>query len=203
MSTAVSYQTIEAKLQTLHETTTDQEFGYDLLRIFNAMSETKINRIKEGKDNLLKIENTFLANKTLAYCWCKTRELATELENLKNNAKVTKAAPRLLVVSDGVNVLAYDPKEKESYDNEIAKIRFDYQFFMPLAGVERYQAVGEEEADVKAAYKMARIFDEIRLFVGYHKDRESALVEVTDATYSYDEQTVTYYLGQIFEIISK
>lgn len=164
MSTAVSYQTIEAKLQTLHQTTSAQEFGYDLLRIFNAMSETKINRIKEGKDNLLKTENTFLSNKTLAYCWCKTRELATELEYLKNNAKVTKAAPRLLVVSDGVNVLAYDPKEKESYDNEIAKIRFDYQFFMPLAGVERYQAVGEEEADVKAAYKMARIFDEIRRY---------------------------------------
>ncbi|HCY42140.1 MAG TPA: SAM-dependent methyltransferase, partial [Prolixibacteraceae bacterium] len=164
MSTAVSYQTIEAKLQTLHETTSAQEFGYDLLRIFNAMSETKINRIKEGKDNLLKTENAFLANKTLAYCWCKTIQLATELENLKHNAKVTKAAPRLLVVSDGVNVLAYDPKEKESYDNEIAKIRFDYQFFMPLAGVERYQAVGEEEADVKAAYKMARIFDEIRRY---------------------------------------
>ena len=164
MSTAVSYQTIEAKLQTLHETTSAQEFGYDLLRIFNAMSETKINRIKEGKDNLLKTENTFLSNKTLAYCWCKTIQLATELEYLKNNAKVTKAAPRLLVVSDGVNVLAYDPKEKESYDNEIAKIRFDYQFFMPLAGVERYQAVGEEEADVKAAYKMARIFDEIRRY---------------------------------------
>ena len=164
MSTAVSYQTIEAKLLTLHETTSAQEFGYDLLRIFNAMSETKINRIKEGKDNLLKTENAFLANKTLAYCWCKTIQLATELEYLKNNAKVTKAAPRLLVVSDGVNVLAYDPKEKESYDNEIAKIRFDYQFFMPLAGVERYQAVGEEEADVKAAYKMARIFDEIRRY---------------------------------------
>jgi len=46
-------------------------------------------------------------------------------------------------------------------------------------------------------------YDAIRFYVGYHKDRESALVEVTDATYSYDEQTVTYYLGQIFEIISK
>lgn len=164
MSITVSYQTIENKLLNLNETTSAQEFGYDLLRIFNAMSETRINRIKDGKDNLLKSENTFLTKKILAYSWCKTEQLALELENLKQNEKITKAAARLLVVSDGVNVLAYDPKEKESYDNEIAKIRFDYQFFMPLAGVERYQAVGEEEADVKAAYKMARIFDEIRRY---------------------------------------
>jgi hypothetical protein len=67
MSTTVSYQIIENKLQNLHETTSAQEFGYDLLRIFNGMSETKINRIKEGKDNLLKKENAFLAQKTLAY----------------------------------------------------------------------------------------------------------------------------------------
>lgn len=164
MSSTVSYQIIENKLHDLHETTSAQEFGYDLLRIFNAMSETRINRIKDGKDNLLKTENAFLTKKTLAYCWCRTEQLAWELENLKKNEKVKKAAARLLVVSDGVNVLAYDPKEKESYENEISKIRFDYQFFMPLAGVERNQAIGEVEADVDAAYKMARIFDEIRRY---------------------------------------
>jgi len=164
MSTLVSYQVIESKLQSLHESTSDEEFGYDLLRIFSDMSETRINRVKEGKDNLLKEENAFLVKKAIAYTCCSTEEMATELEKLKQNEKVAKAAARLLVVSDGENVLAYDPKEGESYDNVIEKIRYDYQFFMPLAGVERFQAVGEAEADVKAAYKMARIFDEIRRY---------------------------------------
>ena len=164
MSTLVSYQVIESKLQSLHESTSDEEFGYDLLRIFSDMSETRINRVKEGKDNLLKDDKAFLVKKGIAYSWCSTEEMATELEKLKQNEKVVKAAARLLVVSDGENVLAYDPKEGESYDNVIEKIRYDYQFFMPLAGVERFQAVGEAEADVKAAYKMARIFDEIRRY---------------------------------------
>lgn len=63
MSTLVSYQIIESKLQSLHESTSDEEFGYDLLRIFSDMSETRINRVKDGKDNLLKEDNTFLVKK--------------------------------------------------------------------------------------------------------------------------------------------
>jgi len=45
-------------------------------------------------------------------------------------------------------------------------------------------------------------YDAIRFFVGYHKDRESALVEVTDTVYKYDAQAVIYYLGKVFEIVN-
>lgn len=163
MSTTISYQSIEARLPELSETTTAQELGYDLLRIFNGMSETRINRIKDGKDNLSKDPNTFVVKKLLAYSHCTTENLVECLEALKRNDKATKAV-RLLVVSDGETLLGYDPVEGESYENTIDRLRYDYQFFMPMAGVERYHAPEEKEADVKAAYKMARIFDEIRRY---------------------------------------
>ena len=163
MSTTVSYQTIESRLPELPETTSPEELGYDLLRIFNAMSETRINRIKDGKDNLSKDPNTIVVKKLLAYSHCTTENLVDCLEALKQNDKITKAV-RLLVVSDGDTVLGYDPVEEESYENTVNRLRYDYQFLMPLAGVERYHAPEEKEADVKAAYKMARIFDEIRRY---------------------------------------
>lgn len=163
MSTTISYQSIEARLPELSETTTAQELGYDLLRIFNSMSETRINRIRDGKDNLSKDPNTFVVKKLLAYSFCSTENLVECLEALKQNDKVTKTS-RLLVVSDGETLLGYDPVEEESYENTVDRLRYDYQFFMPLAGVERYHAPEEKEADVKAAYKMAHIFDEIRRY---------------------------------------
>lgn len=163
MSTTISYQTIESRLPELSKTTSAQELGYDLLRIFNGMSETRINRIKDGKDNLSKDGNTIIVKKLLAYSHCPVEKLAESLESLKQNDRVTKTA-RLLVVSDGETLLGYDPMEEESYENTLERIRYDYQFFMPLAGVERYRAPEEKEADVKAAYKMARIFDEIRRY---------------------------------------
>jgi hypothetical protein len=74
MSTHVSYQTIESKLESLHESTSDEEFGYDLLRIFSDMSETRIKPVKEGKDNLLKDDKAFLVKKGIAYSRCLTEE---------------------------------------------------------------------------------------------------------------------------------
>ena len=163
MSTTISYQTIESRLHELHENTSAPELGYDLLRIFNGMSETRINRIKDGKDNLSKQPNSIVVKKLLAYTHCATENLVDALEALKQDAKVLKAV-RLLLVSDGETLLGYDPLEEESYENTVERLRYDYQFLMPLAGVERYLAPEEQAADVKAAYKMARIFDEIRRY---------------------------------------
>lgn len=54
-----------------------------------------------------------------------------------------------------------------------------------------------DEADGK---RYLRRYDALRLFVGYHKDRESALVQVTDTTYN--EGIVEYHLGLILEVIN-
>ena len=125
MSTTISYQSIESSLRELHETTSAQELGYDLLRIFSGMSETRINRIKSGKDNLSKNLHTIIVKKLLAYSYCATANLVDALENLKQDAKVLKAV-RLLAVSDGETVLGYDPVEEESYENTLDRLSYDY-----------------------------------------------------------------------------
>lgn len=53
-----------------------------------------------------------------------------------------------------------------------------------------------DESDGK---RYLRRYDALRLFVGYHKDRESALVQVTDTTYN--DGIVEYHLGLILERI--
>ena len=53
-----------------------------------------------------------------------------------------------------------------------------------------------DETDGK---RYLRRYDALRLFVGYNKDRESALVQVTDTTYN--EGIVEYHLGLILEKI--
>ena len=52
-----------------------------------------------------------------------------------------------------------------------------------------------DETDGK---RYLRRYDVLRLFVGYHKDRESAIVEVVDTTY--DNGMVVYHLGRIIEL---
>lgn len=55
-----------------------------------------------------------------------------------------------------------------------------------------------DEADGK---RYLRRYDALRLNVGYNKDRDSALVEVTDITYDSDTSVVEYHLGRILEYI--
>lgn len=52
-----------------------------------------------------------------------------------------------------------------------------------------------DESDGK---RYLRRYDAIRFFVGYHKDRESALVQVKDITYN--EGIVEYHLGLVLEV---
>lgn len=53
-----------------------------------------------------------------------------------------------------------------------------------------------DETDGK---RYLRRYDALRLFVGYHKDRESALVQVMDITYN--ERVVEYHLGSVIHFI--
>lgn len=166
---SISYKEIRIGLEEIAHNTTAQEFVYDLLRIFGKVTATTINRIKEGRDNLSKDKTTIIAKFgkpkiALAYRPATADVMQSELEFLKADVQVEKHKARLLIVSNGETVLAYDPIEEEEYENKIALLWKDYNFFMPLAGVERFRNIEENEADVKASYIMAKIYDDIRRY---------------------------------------
>ncbi|MFR9652824.1 MAG: DNA methyltransferase [Rikenellaceae bacterium] len=175
----ISYKTAEERLRELAHDTSATELIYDLLRIFGGVSEASIDRIKEGKSNanLSKDGTTVLTKfgtpkRTVAYRPATAETLHEELQHLKDDPKVTKHAARLLIVSDGTKILAYDPKEDEEYDNDVALLHKDYDFFMPLMGVERFRNDEENDADVKASYIMARIYDDIRRYNELESDEQ-------------------------------
>ena len=81
---------------------------------------------------------------------------------MQADVKIVKQMPRLYVVSDGKTIVAVDPKEQDVYENEVALMWKDFDFFYPLAGIEKIRNVEEADADVKSAELMAKIYDEIR-----------------------------------------
>jgi len=83
---------------------------------------------------------------------------------------------------------------KETYFKEIVAStkKEEYRLLKPST-INKYTYQDEGKRWLKK-------YDAIRFFVGYHKDRESALVEVVDAVYKLDEQTVIYLLGRVIEV---
>ncbi len=162
MAKLVTYQSIEQKLSEFKEKFQTADIPYILLSAFGT-TDTYINRYKSGKGILTSFDG-LLVKGVIAYRCVATEQLTPILDSMKTELIVQRARPRLLVVSDGVSVLAYDLKENETYENRLSKLWLDFQFFYPLAGIERYRGVEENPADVKAAEKMAKLHDEIRRY---------------------------------------
>jgi hypothetical protein len=66
-----------------------------------------------------------------------------------------------VIVTDYAELLAVDTKTNETLAISIADIDKHFTFFLPWAGMEKAQYVGEAHADVRAAERMAKLFDEL------------------------------------------
>ena len=146
--------------------------GCELLRIFCGYGDASIQRLVDGKGNDAKDGCTLLVKKKLAYRPVVSGDLTEALNALTSDPAVAKKEPRLYVVCDGTNVLAYDPKEDDIYSNTVDLLWRDFEFFKPLAGIEKVQYAEEAEADVKSAEMMARIYDDIRRYNDVHDEAQ-------------------------------
>lgn len=151
--------------------TSAPEFIYDLLRIFAGYGDGQIRRTKDGPGNLAKDGETVLIKNLVAYRKTVVNTLDGNcskmydvINAMRDDAKIAKHSPRLYITSNGVFVVAYDPKENDWYENRIDLLWKDFEFLTPLAGIEKIQFSEEAEADVKSAELMAKLFDDIRRY---------------------------------------
>lgn len=164
-------QATEALEQLAQQGTSAPEFIYDLLHIFAGYGDGQIRRTKEGLGNLSKDGETVLVKNLVAYRPAAVSTLDGNCSGMydivnamRQEAKIAKHSPRLYITSNGVHVVAYDPKENDWYENRIDLLWKDFEFFTPLAGIEKIQFTEEAEADVKSAELMAKLFDDIRRY---------------------------------------
>ena len=144
------------------------EVGYQLLYSFGK-SERDIERYKEGK-GVLKTFDGLLIKGLFCYQPVSMFGLTEQLEQLKTNPQIIKAAPKIIAVSDGKTILAYDLREKDTYENQLERLPSDFAFFYPLMDVERVHYVEESPADIKAAEKLAKLHDELRSYNEFRSD---------------------------------
>ena len=165
----LGYREIEQRLaDSFSSRVNPAEVGYQLLYSFGK-SERDIERFKEGK-GVLKTFDGLLIKGLFCYQPVSMFDLTDQLELLKKNLQIIKAAPKIVAVSDGKTILAYDLREKDTYENQLERLPSDFAFFYPLMDVERVHYVEESPADVKAAEKLAKLHDELRSYNEFRSD---------------------------------
>ena len=162
IKTAKTYVQIGLGLEAFKEAFPVEEIPFMLMGAIGA-SPTILQRYREGKSTVASFEGLLIKN-VLAYRLVRTVDMNAQLEEMKRDKWVVKNRPAILAVSDGEVIKAFDPAVEETYENHLNNLFTDYEFFSPMWGVRKMRNIEENDADVKAAYKMAQIHDEIRRY---------------------------------------
>ena len=164
----MNYATVSKNVQQLVSSPPSSDaFVYEFLLAYGT-PKSSIARLKSGDMNMSKTPGELLLKKKLYFkdatadLFGAEEDLFSILESLKA-AKGTKThAPRFLVVTDFKQLVAIDSKKDESLDCPLSEISSHFDFFLPLAGMEKTKLSNENPADIKAAERMAKLFDAIK-----------------------------------------
>jgi type I restriction-modification system DNA methylase subunit len=149
---------IETNLQKLIVTFNKQSFIYELLLAY-GLPKASITRLKKGNLNLAKVVGEVSWKKKLFFREEQKEDLHLTISKI---AKDLKHNERFVIVTDYKTILAVDTKTDDKLDIELNDLPKYYDFFLPWAGMEKAHHANENPADVKAAEKMAKLFDEIK-----------------------------------------
>ena len=152
---------IESGLKDLAEKPFHKDsFLFDFFALYDVPKAT-ITKLKQGSSNQATEKGDVLWKKKFFYRAAKKGQSASEVEKMLFDPLTKKHAPRFLFATDGIEFLARDLKTDVTYDARFDLLNNSFDFFLPLVGIERYEGVAENPADIKATARLAKLYDAI------------------------------------------
>lgn len=152
------------------------EFIYQLMAAYGHR-KTTIGRIKSGERNLAKVDGEVRAKRHIYFKQSQSNCVLSDIDNMKKEPTVARDKIRFVIATDFNQFVALDTRTHDTLDIEFTELGKHFDFFLPWAGMEKAVYQGENPADVKAAEKMAKLFDLIKAdnFSDENKDDTRAL----------------------------
>ena len=155
----MSSEQIENNLKKLQLKDNEESFIFDFLLAYQQPKSTIV-RLKKGDYNLSKNKNQLVWKKKIFFHKIINSEDTHDIiDNISRDPIIERNKIRFIIVTNFKTLLAIDTKTKETLDIEIYEVSNNVEFFLPLAGLEKFQSTPENLADLKAATKMGKLFD--------------------------------------------
>jgi hypothetical protein len=135
-------------------------FVFRLLEIYDAPKAT-VTKLRQGSANHAKTAGDVLWKNKVFFRVAKKDQAAATVDAMVADPLTRQHKPRLIFATDGVEVYCRDTKADQSVDVAFGKLNDSFDFFLPLAGIERYDGVAENPADIKATGRVAKLYDAI------------------------------------------
>ena len=155
---------IENNITKLIKKFSQENFIFEFLLAYGEPKAT-ITRLKKGDLNQLENKGELTLRKKLFFKEA-TTGLHGTIDTLRTGSATQKQKPRFIIVTDYKTLLGFDTKTNDTLDIKFEDLAKHYDFFLPLAGMEKSTHIDENPADVKASNKLAKLFDETKKIGG-------------------------------------
>ena len=157
----INLVTLQENLENLSQNFSKETLIFDLLSVYGLPKST-ISLLSKNPSKLSgKEDQIILKNKVLFHITTLEEDEHVAIDTLQKDKASYKFNPRFIIVTDFVTFLAIDTKTKETLDIDIKDLGKHYAFFLPWCGMEKSQHVNENPADIRAAYKMDKLYQAI------------------------------------------
>lgn len=224
---SLSIAEIENNLEEVFNQFNKEEFIYDFVLSF-GVPNTTIKRLKLGKLNLADNAGELAWKKKVFFKETTIDgSLFDAIDSLKNEERIKKGAYRFVILTNYKQWVAVDMVTADTLDCDFEELKKHFDFFLPLAGIEKAQYLAENPADVKAAEKMAKLYDQINtdndfktedeihslnvflsrlLFCFFAEDtgifNDQQFTNAIESSTNLDASDIQEYLTDLFEILS-
>ncbi|GHF09454.1 hypothetical protein GCM10016455_32870 [Aliiroseovarius zhejiangensis] len=136
------------------------EFGYAFAAATGNAKAT-VSKLRPGKRTLnkSKIPGAVLMNRRF-YCIPAEPGCAdVAMKLLATDKKTAQHKPEILIATDGQEVVAQHLASGDTLRCAFEDLHHHFGFFLPAAGMTRFKAAEENEVDIKATGKLAKLYD--------------------------------------------
>lgn len=139
----------------------EPEFLFELLRAY-GLPAASVTRLRNGSYNKARNDNEVLWRDKVFYRFVDDGEdIHALIDAARSDESITKQRPRFLIVRNREQIVAVDTRTSDTLDTRLTDLPGYSAFFLPWAGIEKTQIENLNLADIKAAEKMAKLYDEI------------------------------------------
>lgn len=143
----------------------DAGFGliFDLLLAY-GLPQASVSRLRNGSYDKSEFEQEVLWKGKVFYRYEPSVEddgLYGLIDATRTDERIERFRPRFLIVRNEGHLLAKDQVTGDTLDINLSDLPGRAEFFLPWAGIEKATVENASVADVKAAAKMAKLYDEI------------------------------------------
>ncbi|WDC81361.1 class I SAM-dependent DNA methyltransferase [Ligilactobacillus ruminis] len=150
----------EDRIKDIVDDSDHSSFIYDFLSVYDKISKATITKLRKGSNNLSKVPGeVYLKNKL--YFKETLGDVLQAYSELEDKIAELKSKPRYVIVTDYTQLLAKDEETGDSLDIKFKELPRYFDFFLAWNGIEKADFERENPADLKAAERFAKIYDEL------------------------------------------